>query len=65
MKRLKEKKEKKSEIVRMMKELEDMISLIGSDAVQNNMAIYNENDNDDNEDAEEFFIKQQQKALQS
>jgi len=38
---LKEKKEKKSEILKLMKELEDMISIIGSDAMSNQMQIYN------------------------
>lgn len=58
MKRLNEKKEKKKEIIKMMKELEDMIALIGQDAMENHMLIYNRERNegdeglDDEEDEE-------------
>lgn len=41
-KRQQEKLKNKQEIVKLMKELEDMIAMIGSDAIANDMQIYDE-----------------------
>eukprot|EP00347_Sterkiella_histriomuscorum_P024098 403332318 len=46
-KRIQEKNGKKGEILQLMKELEDMISVIGSDAMANQMQIVNQNSPDD------------------
>lgn len=51
--------------MRLMKELEDMVAIIGSDAMTNNMAIYNQEDLDEaGGDNEEALARRREKELQ-
>ena len=47
-KRVGNKKEKRNEILRMMRELEQMICTIGNDAINNQMQLYHEHTLDNN-----------------
>ena len=62
--RLSDKKEKKAEILRLMKELEDMVAIIGSDAMTNHMAIYNQEALDEADgDDEDAMDRRREKDL--